>query len=135
MTHVFVPQDLHYLGLSVPELNSINPRLIPLIAHDRAGFGGAITTCGLILFCCVWRGRPSRSLWQVIALSCSIGFVTAIGVHPLIGYMDFSHLAPAFLGVVMFVAGICLCYKPMRASNSKDNRDCQVPNERSKISA
>jgi hypothetical protein len=113
MTHVFVPQDLDYLGLTVRELQSINPRLIPLIAHDRAGFGGAIATCGLILFCCVWRGRPSRSLWQVIALSGSIGFATAIGIHPIIGYMDFSHLLPAYIGAAMFFSGIFLCYKPM----------------------
>jgi len=115
MTHVFVPQDLDYLGLTVRELQLINPRLIPLIAHDRAGFGGAIATCGFILFCCVWRGRPSRSLWQVTALSGSIGFATAIGIHPIIGYMDFSHLLPAYIGAAMFFSGVSLCYKPMHA--------------------
>jgi hypothetical protein len=116
MTDVFVPQDLRYLGLTVGELQAINPRLIPLIAHDRAGFGGAIATCGLILFCCVWRGCPSRSLWQVIALAGSFGFGTAIGIHPLIGYLDFSHLLPAYIGAAMFVIGVVLCYKPMHAA-------------------
>jgi hypothetical protein len=116
MTHVFVPQDLRYLGLSVRKLQLINPHLIPLIAHDRAGFGGAIATCGLVLFCCVWRGEPSRSLWEAIALAGGFGFATAIGIHPIIGYMEFSHLLPAYLGALMFLSGVSLCYRPMHAS-------------------
>jgi len=129
MTHVFVPQDLVYIGLSAHELNAINPRLIPLIAHDRAGFGGAITTCGLILFLCVWRGQPSRSLWEVLALGGGVGFATAIGIHPVIGYMSFSHLAPAYLGAAIFIVGMWLCYKPMHTEMAvpinRDKRDIQ----------
>ncbi len=50
MTSVFVPQDLTYMGVPVQELNHINERLVPLIAHDRAGFGGAVCCCGVVLF-------------------------------------------------------------------------------------
>ena len=32
-------QDLDYMGLTVEQLTSVNPRLPSLIAHDRAGFG------------------------------------------------------------------------------------------------
>jgi hypothetical protein len=113
MTRVFVPQDLRYMGLGASDLLAINRRLVPLIAHDRAGFGGGIGTCGLLLFCCVWFGRPSRALWGAVLLAGSTGFVTAIGVHPLIGYTEFSHLAPAYLGALLFSAGITLCRKPM----------------------
>jgi len=42
-----------------------------------------------------------------------MGFATAIGVHPLIGYTDFSHLAPAFVGFGLFVAGLWLSYAPI----------------------
>jgi hypothetical protein len=113
MTRVFVPQDLRYMGLGVSDLLAINHRLVPLIAHDRSSFGGAIATCGLLLFCCLWFARPSRSLWQAVALACSTGFLTAIGVHPVIGYTDFSHLAPAYLGALIFSIGIAVAYKPM----------------------
>ena len=58
MTCVFVPQDLSYMGLGVEELHALNPRLVPLIAHDRAGFGGALCCCGIALFFSVWCGRP-----------------------------------------------------------------------------
>jgi hypothetical protein len=117
MTAVFVPQDLHYIGMTAEELHSINPRLVPLIAHDRAGFGGAIGTCGLILGFCVWCGRPSPALWQAVVLACGTGFLTAIGVHPAIGYNDFVHLAPAYAGAMMFLVGALVSYRPMIHGN------------------
>jgi hypothetical protein len=106
MTCVFVPQDLGYLGAGVEELRALNARLVPLIAHDRAGFGGAACCFGLLMFGCVWCGTPSRSLWQVLALSGTIAFVAAIGVHPVIGYNDAVHLAPAVLGAFMYATGL-----------------------------
>ena len=113
MTTVFVPQDLAYMGLSPAMLHEINPRLIPLIAHDRAGFGGGLFTTSVTVFFCVWCGRPSRGLWQVLMFAGTVGFVTAVGIHPVIGYLSASHLAPAFIVTVLFVLGISLCYRPM----------------------
>ena len=113
MTRVFVPQDLRYLKLGASDLLAMNRRLLPLIAHDRAAFGGAIATCGLLLFSCVWFGRPSRGLWLTVASAGTTGFITAIGVHPIIGYTEFSHLAPAYLGAAMFSIGTAVCQKPM----------------------
>ncbi len=115
MTHVFVPQDLEFMGLQATQLRAISDRLIPLIAHDRAGFGGAICTTGITVLFCVWCSPPSRSLWQVLCFSGIVGFACAIGVHPVVGYTDLFHLAPAILGAVMFVAGLSLTYYPMHA--------------------
>jgi hypothetical protein len=113
MTCVFVPQDLAYMGLSAEALHTINPRLVPLIAHDRAGFGGAVCTCGVLILFCVWCGRPSRSLWQALCIAGAAGFSTAIGIHPLIGYTNAVHLAPAVTGAVVFGVGLVLTFKPM----------------------
>jgi hypothetical protein len=113
MTRVFVPQDVRYMGLGAGELPAMNRRLLPVIAHDRASFGGAIATCGVLLFCCIWFGKPTRYLWQSVLLALGTGFVVAIGVHPVIGYNDLSHLAPAYLGALLFAVGIALCRKPM----------------------
>lgn len=113
MTSVFVPQDLKYMGLVPAELRAINPRLIPLIAHDRAGFGGAVLTTGIMVFFAVWCARPSRSLWQVLAAAGTVGFATAIGIHPIVGYNDLVHLAPAILGLIIYITGMVLCYRPM----------------------
>jgi hypothetical protein len=119
MTKVFVSQDLEFIGLAAGSIRAINPRLIPLIAHDRAGFGGAICTTGIVVFFCVWCAKPARSLWQVLCFAGAVGFAAAIGVHPLVGYVDFVHLAPALLGAITFILGMLLCYEPMvKASES-----------------
>jgi hypothetical protein len=108
MTVVFVPQDLEYLALKRADLHAINARLIPLIAHDRAGFGGGLVSCGIILFFTIFCAKPSKSLWQVVSLSGVLGFSAAIGIHPLIGYTNVIHLAPAIVGAVLFLGGIVL---------------------------
>jgi MFS family permease len=113
MTSVFVPQDLEFMRVTPSILQEINPKLIPLIAHDRFGFGGGIATCGIAVLFCVWCGTPSRSLWQVLCLSGMAGFSTAVGVHPIVGYTDFLHLAPALMGMSIFIIGLALCFKPM----------------------
>lgn len=106
MTSVFVPSDLVYIGITRAELDAINPRLIPLIAHDRAGFGGGVCATGLALLGIVWCGSWSRSLWQVIALAGGVGFASAIGVHFKVGYTDWLHLLPAFIGAVLLISGL-----------------------------
>jgi hypothetical protein len=115
MTSVFVPQDLTFMETTAAELHAANPRLVPLIAHDRTGFGGGICTTGLTVLFCVWCARPSRSLWQVLCLAGTVGFATAIGVHPLVGYNNLVHLAPAILGAAIFLVGLVLCFKPMHS--------------------
>jgi hypothetical protein len=121
MTTVFVPQDLQFMGVVADDLRAINPRLIPLIAHDRAGFGGGIATCGILVFFCLWCGKPSPSLWQVLCLAGIAGFSTAIGIHPFVGYNDFVHLAPAILGALIFSVGIILSFKPMYLASKSDS--------------
>lgn len=108
ITTVFVPQDLEFMVVQVDQLRAISDRLVPLIAHDRAGFGGALFSCGVAMFLSVWCARPSRSLWQALAIAGTAGFATAIGVHPVIGYNSVTHLAPAVMGALMFAVGLAL---------------------------
>lgn len=108
MTQVFVPSDLTFLGYTREQLNAINPRLIPLIAHDRAGFGGGLFTTGLLVFAVVWHAPPSRHVRQALMIAGTTGFACAIGVHYPIGYLDVVHLLPAWLGAVVFVTGALL---------------------------
>ncbi len=115
MTSVFVDTDLQFMGISRSALDAINPRLIPLIAHDRSGFGGAVMTAGLLTLASVWFGRPSRSLWQALLIGGIAGWSTAIGVHPAIGYTDTFHLAPAVMGAALFFVGLALTRSSMYA--------------------
>jgi hypothetical protein len=112
-TSVFVPTDLQFMGLSAAQLRAVNPHLVPLIAHDRAGFGGGLCSTGVLVFFCVWCGSPSRSLWQALCVAGVAGFALAIGIHPIIGYDNLSHVGPAVLVALVFLLGIILCYNPM----------------------
>jgi hypothetical protein len=116
MTAVFVPQDLTFMGVMPEQLHAINPRLVPLIAHDRAGFGGGILATGLIVALCTWCGAPSRSLWEALLVAGQAGFGCAIGVHLLVGYTDAVHLGPAVLGTALFVAGLLLTRRHMHSA-------------------
>jgi dihydroorotate dehydrogenase len=65
------------------------------------------------MFFCIFCNGPSRSLWQALAVTGIAGFGTAIGVHYPIGYTSFTHLAPAYLGATMFLAGMAMTYRGM----------------------
>lgn len=124
MTHVFVPQDLDYMGLTVAQLDAINPRLVPLIAHDRAGFGGGLCSGGIAVMACLFYGaRPTgRAAWVALLLSGLIGFSAAIGIHFIVGYTDFFHLLPAYVGALTFLVGITLLYKPVWRTDDATRR-------------
>jgi hypothetical protein len=105
---VFVPQDLVFMGLSRVDLAAINPHLIPLIAHDRAGFGGGLASAGLLVTVCAWYARPERAFNEVVLLAGLLGFGCAIGVHYFEGYTDLTHLGPALVGGLLFVSSLIL---------------------------
>jgi hypothetical protein len=110
MTSVFVPSDLEFMGINSAELDAVNPRLIPLIAHDRAGFGGGIATAGFLTGVAIWFAEPCRSLWQALFIAGLAGWTAAIGIHPVIGYTDTLHLAPAVVGAVLYFLGLALVW-------------------------
>lgn len=105
VTVVFVPEDVAFLGMGRADLDAVNPRLVPLIAHDRAGFGGAVGCCGVLLAGVAWRAAFDRACRQALAVAGAVGFGAAVGVHPAIGYTDALHLAPAVAGAGLFAAG------------------------------
>jgi hypothetical protein len=109
-TIVFVPQDIVFLGFSAAQLNAINPHLLPLIAHDRAGFGGGLASCGLTVLLIVWKSRPTLALWQALVAAGITGFGCAVGVHFAMGYLTVSHLIPAWVGTAIYALGIICLY-------------------------
>lgn len=113
MTTVFVPTDLEFMEITVCGLDELNENLVPLIAHDRASFGGGLATTGLLFFFCLRRGDPTVNLWQIVFIAMTFGFASALGVHFAVGYTDFFHLAPAYFGVWIFYLGISLTYSKM----------------------
>ena len=112
VTNVFVKTDLAYLYASFTALNEANAKLIPLIAHDRAGFGGALLCDALaILITALWGIRQgARWLWWTLLLGGAPGFYAGFSVHFSIGYTDFRHLLPAIFALLLYVFGLILLY-------------------------
>jgi hypothetical protein len=106
VTDVFVREDLAFIGVTREALDSVNVRLVPLIVHDRSGFGGGLTTVGALFLMCGWYARPSRSFHQAVLLSGGAGFICGIGTHFAEGYLNPLHLAPAMAGAALFAGSI-----------------------------
>lgn len=118
MTTVFVPSDLRFIGLSVSRLAQLSPMLIPLISHDRAGFGGGLCSIGCLLLFMARCADLNRSFAEIIAVMGCAGFGFAIGVHFVVGYRDFFHLLPAFIGFALFLLADAMLWTEWRTSAS-----------------
>lgn len=112
ITEVFVQSDLVYLNTTHNELNGANLKLIPLIAHDRAGFGGALFCAALaILIIALWGiQQGSRWIWWTLLLGGVPGFYAGLSVHLSIGYIDFLHLSPALFALLLYILGLIFLY-------------------------
>jgi hypothetical protein len=116
-THVFVREDLEFMRTSAEAIASAGPRLVPLVAHDRASFGGMLFVCGLVfLMTALWGfRRGERWLWWTLLVAGLAGYGAAIGVHYAVGYHSPFHLAPAFAGLALFGGAMALSYPYLTA--------------------
>ncbi len=110
LTAVFVPTDLLFLGTGSPALHAASPRLLPFIAHDRAGFGGALIGAGLaVLLISLWGWRRGqRWVWWSLLLGCVFGTAPALAIHFAIGYTAVEHLLPLYVLVVVTATALIL---------------------------
>ena len=123
MTTVFVDTDLAYIGMTRPEICGVSDRLLPVIAHDRAGFGGGLISIGLMVITIVLHAPITRSFRQVMLFSGGAGFLAAIGVHFAVGYLNLWHLAPAIAGAAIFFSGwLLVCGAPKRPFSLETRR-------------
>lgn len=110
LSDVFVPSDLVFLGVEAHELQEASARLLPFVAHDRAGFGGALVGAALaVLLLSAWGWRAGeRWVWWTLLAASAAGFLPAVIVHATIGYTDVLHLAPVLVGIVLTVVSLVL---------------------------
>ncbi|MGW6060480.1 hypothetical protein [Streptomyces sp. NPDC055189] len=110
LTDVFVPTDLTFLATDAQSLQAINPRLVSFIAHDRAGFGGALMSAAVaivLLSAWGWRRGEAWVFWT-LAAAAAAGFLPAVVVHGSIHYTDLIHLAPVYFGIILTTIGLLL---------------------------
>jgi hypothetical protein len=102
VTTVFVADDLEFMQTTRAALVQANSRLVPLVAHDRASFGGMLMSTGVtVLLASLWgwqRGR--RWLWYALAGSGTVAYVTTIAIHWSVGYISLLHLLPPYGGLL-----------------------------------
>jgi len=130
MTTVFVPSDLRFIGLDVSALDRISPLLIPVISHDRAGFGGGLCSIGCLLLFMARYAELTRSFVEIVALMGCAGFGGAIGVHFVVGYRDFFHLLPAFIGSFLFVISdifLWIGWRQNQPAGSEQKDESSIP--------
>lgn len=120
-TVVFVQEDLEFMNDVCPgDLALANPRLIPLIAHDRASFGGMLIATGIaVLLTALWGFREGvRWQWWMLLLAGIPAYGAAIVVHLAVGYTSLWHLAPAYGGLGLLIVGLALLYPYMGQHDS-----------------
>ncbi|MCA1557882.1 MAG: hypothetical protein LC731_05005 [Acidobacteria bacterium] len=112
VTQVFVHEDLEFMQTTAEALRSANPRLVPLIAHDRATFGGMLLSSGWVfLMPALWGYRRGAAwLWWTFLVAGLSAYAAAIGVHYAVGYTGIRHLLPAFGGLFLLLLGLGLSY-------------------------
>ncbi|GHE56767.1 hypothetical protein [Streptomyces vinaceus] len=125
LTGVFVPTDLAFLDTSPQMLEGVNPRLVPFVAHDRAGFGGALMAAAvaiMLLSAWGWRRGEAWVFWT-LAVAAVAGFLPTVVVHSVIHYTDFLHLAPVYFGIATTATGLLLARPYLCAKASARPRD------------
>jgi dihydroorotate dehydrogenase len=112
VSKVFVSTDLSFLCMSPQMLDSISNNLIPVIAHDRAGFGSALISVGLlVLMLALWGFRKGeRWIWNTLAIGALPAFIAGIGTHLYIGYTTFVHLLPVYFLILLYLLGLVFSY-------------------------
>ena len=121
MTCVFVPEDLEFMHTSAEDLFGAHPQLVPLVAHDRATFGGMLIACGVAtLLSALWGFRRGQVwLWRALMLAGNIAYASTVLVHWIVGYDSLKHLLPAYGGMFWLWAGGAASYWFLAASDPR----------------
>lgn len=128
-SRVFVATDLAFMATSADALAAANARLLPLIAHDRAGLGGALAATGLALGGLALWGirRGARWVWWTTALAALPGLGGALGIHLAVGYVDLGHLAPVAVAAALWGFGLARSFAFLFAHGANTPNRAPMP--------
>jgi hypothetical protein len=117
LTGVFVDSDLRFLGVTGSALADTNPRLLPFVAHDRAGFGGLLMAGGAaIALLAAWGWQRGEAwVWWALLVAAVAGFAPTVAVHHAIGYTDVGHLAPVYAAAAVTALSLAWARPYLRA--------------------
>jgi dihydroorotate dehydrogenase len=113
VSSVFVATDIQYICMPPEMLERFNQNLIPVLAHDRAGFGSALLSVGLlVLTLALWGYQQGNQwVWWTFLIGGLPAFIAGIYIHFAIGYTTFIHLLPAYFALGLYLTGLVLSYR------------------------
>lgn len=110
MSSIVVREDLDFLCSTRAAMAGLNSDLLGVVAHDRATLGGMLLASGVAMLLttlwCVRRGR--KWVWTATLALGAPSYAAALGVHFYVGYTNWRHLAPAFVGLCLWSLGLAL---------------------------
>jgi len=127
VTTVFIADDLEFMQTNYEEICTSSPMLLPLVAHDRATFGGMTLSTGLaVLMSGLWGfRRGNRWLWRALMAGGTLCYVMTLWIHWKVGYISILHLIPVFLGLAMLWTSGCLSYKHLCTVHYKSDEQSE----------
>ena len=118
MTRVFVSEDLAFLCMDAEQVRTMGERVVSVVAHDRATLGGMLWASGVgMLLPVLWcHQRGASWLWWAIAGLGLPAYAAALVMHAWVGYTDWRHIVPAFVGLALWAGGLVLSRGYLRHS-------------------
>jgi dihydroorotate dehydrogenase len=98
-TRVVLPYDESLCGMTRGQLASLNPRLLPFMAHDRVSLAGAMLSIGIFYAALGWFGVRRGAHWaHVTVLASSI-----VGFFTFFSFLGFGYFDPfhAFVTAIL----------------------------------
>lgn len=124
LTRVLVATDRDFLLTGAAALDA-DPRLLAFVAHDRAGFGGALLAAGVAIACTAARGwqRGAAATWWALAAAAALGWLPTIAVHAAVGYLHVQHLLPVYVGLAATSVALALARPHLCAAGGAPGPD------------
>ncbi|HEX7152971.1 MAG TPA: hypothetical protein VF618_15895 [Thermoanaerobaculia bacterium] len=110
-TRVVLPYDESLCGLTRAQMVSLNPRLLPFMAHDRISLAGAMLSIGIFYIALAWYGIRRGAHWAhvTVIISAIVGFLSFFSFLGF-GYFDPFH---AFVtAIVTQFTLLCMVMQP-----------------------
>lgn len=119
---VFVPQDVAFMRFDASHLTALSDHLIPVMAHDRAGFGGGMLALGIMFAATAWMGirRNALGAWWALGLAGVWLIAPALIAHIAVGYTNVIHLSPVYSGSLLLAISLITLFKTMSTGSYED---------------
>ena len=102
-------------GVTVEQLNALNPAVMHYITHLHVAVAGFIAATAIAVAALAWYGVRKGQLWAWVAGVASpvVGLAIALPLHWTGGFeLNWtSHLGPIYAGTVVFVVGALIALK------------------------